>query len=127
MCDQLVWTCAVCDLPIGNGTGYITVDLNQAKRVLRWREEWDRELRSRDYPMNETATCPEPTRWLVLHTTCDPLSEPGAYDMPVEKLRTSWDLLAWTGHLMGNRWLEATDWQRVTWRLAEENGSRLAR
>jgi hypothetical protein len=54
-------------LPVDDGSGYLTVDLSEAKRVLQWRKECDADLRSRGYPMNEMATCPEPTRWLALH------------------------------------------------------------
>jgi hypothetical protein len=122
MCDPLVWTCAVCDLPIADGTGYLTVDLKEAKRVVQWRAEWERDLRSRDFAMKELATCPQPTRWLVLHAACDPVSKPGPYDMAVEKLRTPWELLAMTERLMGNRWLEGTNWRRLISRVAEERG-----
>jgi hypothetical protein len=124
MCDLLVWPCAICDLPIADGSGYLTVDLNEAKRVRQWRESWEQELRAREVAMKELETCPKPTRWLVLHRACDPESKPGPFGMPVEKLRTAWDLLAWTGHLMGNAWLEGTDWRRVVRSVVEVQSPR---
>jgi hypothetical protein len=126
MAEQLVWSCAICDLPIADGAGYLTVDLSEAKRVLQWRNEWEAELRSHDFAMRELETCPERTRWLALHAACDPVSEQGAYELPVKSVRTAWDMLSWTGQLIGHAWLEGTDWRRVLWRVAEENGRQLA-
>ena len=124
MCDQLVWNCSICNLPIADGAGYLTVELNEAKHVLQWRKEWDADLRSRDFAMKELGSCPEPTRWLALHAACDPVSKPGPYDMPVERLRTPWDLLAMTERLMGNSWLEGTDWRRVLRKVSEDRTPR---
>jgi hypothetical protein len=123
MADQLVWRCSICEAPIADGAGYLTVDMNEAERVLQWRSEWERDLRSRDFAMRELETCPEPTRWLVLHAACDPASKPGPYDLAVENLRTAWDLLAWTEQLMAQEWVGGTDWRRVLGRVADEHGS----
>jgi hypothetical protein len=61
MCDQLVWSCSLCDRPIAYGVGYLTVDLSGAKRVLQWRKEWEKDLPARDFAMKELETYPEPS------------------------------------------------------------------
>jgi hypothetical protein len=79
----LRWTCDTCQFPIADGAGYLYVD-----------------------PGDE-----DDTVWHMQHGTCDPGGI--GYAIAIERVRTHAQLLAWTAHLMGKRWLERTNWDTV--------------
>jgi hypothetical protein len=68
----LVWTCSMCERPVADGEGYITVDLDEACRVERWRANRD-EDHTGDVVLKELETWPEPTRWVTLRAACGPV------------------------------------------------------
>jgi hypothetical protein len=73
--------------------------------------------------MDDLRTRARSAPWLSYHGACDPLDERGAYSIDVERVRSGWDALAWTEHLMSKTWLGVTDWRHVLGRIAKEHGS----
>jgi hypothetical protein len=114
----------MCERPVADAEGYLMVDMDEVKRVERWRQNWDDD-HTVDVVRKELETLPEATHRTVLHAASYLVSEPCPYAMPVEYIWSVLDLLGWTGDLMDKTRLSATDSRRVLWRVARENGGRI--
>ena len=118
---KIVWTCSVCDKPVEDDDGYVTMEMAQAVRVEEERAAW-----AGTSPEGVTAvkadTYPKSAHWQVFHIDCDPEPDREAYSFDVGRIRSAWAALAWTAHLMKKRWLAATDWDVLIERVAATHG-----
>ena len=123
---KIVWTCSVCDKPVEDDDGYVTMDMVEATRVAEERETWQE-----SNPENERAarleTHPKPAPWRVFHLDCDPVPDREVYSIDVDRIRSSWAALAWTAHLMRKPWLATTDWDVIIERVAATHGGTRAK
>jgi hypothetical protein len=107
---------------VGDAAGYVTVDVHEAIRAERSRMQWDQ-----DHPgattLDELVTRERPVHWVVLHAACDQVDERGPYTIEVERIRSAWDALAWTDHLIGKTWVAHTDWGSLINQIAKAGGS----
>lgn len=112
---RLDWTCAACGEPIYDGQGSFAVSKVGVQDALRIRDEFGSEpVRIRDALHFVTGmAC-----WQPAHDSCRKLFLELHYDIPVERLRTPRDVLAWTAHLIGKNWLSVTDWRDWLYRVA---------
>jgi len=122
--EEIVWTCSVCDKPVEDADGYLAVEINEASRAERERQEWE-EASPSGTAMAELLTYPT-AHWRVFHFGCDPVEERRRYRIDVEGIRSAWAALAWTAHLMGEPWALATDWRVVIEELAAAHGDTVA-
>ena len=122
---NIVWTCSVCGQPVDDGDGWVAVDVHEAIRAERQHREWD-QGHTGSVTFDELSSREPPAHWLVLHAECDPLDERGPYSIEVQRIRTAWDVLAWTSHLVEKTWVAATDWRQLINDIAKANGSQEA-
>ena len=120
MPDDIMWTCSVCDKPVSDGDGYITAGVDDVIRAERERQEWE-DANPSSVTLSDLRTYPT-AHWLVFHSACDPDDEKGPYAIEVDRIRSSWTVLAWTAHLMGNTWVSVTDWHFVIEKVAAAHG-----
>jgi predicted GIY-YIG superfamily endonuclease len=105
----LVWLCRECEQPIADGDGYLTVSAAE-QRAHR--------ARKADRPdgapltMSDVMHHQRPT-WRAFHRSCDPDLADAGYWFDVARIRTVDDVLDWTAHLIGKRWLPDTNWKQV--------------
>lgn len=86
---HIEWTCNACGFPIADGAGSINIPFahlsaHRPGRDLVWRARHDR---------------------------C--LATPDVYGIDVESLRTHWDVLRWTHHLMSKNWFVDSTWAGI--------------
>jgi hypothetical protein len=96
---RLDWSCAECREAIEDGAGYLWCDVSSALDTLRAEANW---------------------------RTSDPDPESGRYVIDVDHLRSPWDLVRWTCHLMEKNWLGATNWLQVLRYASDRAGAREA-
>ena len=123
--DRIIWMCSICDKPIEDGEGYVVVNEGDATRAEEEKRSWDTE-HDRAMTFDEMSERPEQVAWRVLHAACD--SEPDeqeVYQLDVERIRTAWDALSWTSHLIGKPWLSATNWSSLIRRISAEHGAEI--
>lgn len=125
---ELAVICDACAKPISDGAGYLHVShhaiAEHEQAMARWRED--------NQPggymcITDLLAIPKPARWRAHHRRCDPEPDSSDYWIDVARLRTWRALLEWTAHLMGKRWLPATDWQRLIESAVYGNGRIRAR
>lgn len=111
--DLIQWTCAVCESPVADGDGCLTVSLVAAEQAAASIKAWD-EAHPNGALLGEIINAyPGPTPWLCLHHACNDDPDDAVYERPVEDLRTPACVLSVTAHLMGKSWLQYTDWDDV--------------
>lgn len=122
MSDVITWTCSICDAAVEDGEGYVSISILEADHAFEAMSDWEaKHQRSMTY--EEIASAPPHARWLVFHSSCDPAPEEESYPIDVERVRTPWDLLAWTHHLMGKPWIAGTDWISLIGQIARDHGA----
>jgi hypothetical protein len=117
------WSCEICSEPIEDGAGCIHLPDGDSQSVYAARSGWERAHPNGTDVMDLIENYPEPLRWSAQHFEC--CSEPDGpegYGFAVERARTPEQLLAWTAHLMGKGWFNATDWDEVLERQLESWG-----
>lgn len=114
------WICEVCKTPIDDGRGYVTVSyselLSYPDRVKEWEDEYvDVSPISgwKSYTLDVLQFHPEGPRWRVLHRHCDPAINSNDYWIAVERIRTHTDVIAWSAHLFGKKWIQSTNWNSL--------------
>ena len=123
MDDQLVWICSICNKPVADYRGHIFVDMAEVLK-RRGKAETSIELVSDLKRQFEAGILgADLAHWQVMHDDCDPDLGRESYAMPIADVRSCWDVLASTSHLMGKDWLSVTDWFSVLGRIAREHGS----
>lgn len=109
---DITWNCNVCGFPIADDTGYLSLDMSAVATVEEARHNW-----KTDHPdgasLDDLMRYPEAAPWAALHKHCDPDPEGPSYWYDIERCRTHQQLLARTAHLMGKRWLNATNWDQI--------------
>jgi hypothetical protein len=124
--EQLVWSCDQCGIEIPDSEGIVWCEEHSAIRTAEEKREWDASHRGA-VNVDEFLDLPSSMPWTALHFECLPESEVGPYGINVERIRSVWDFLAWTSHLMGKDWVvEATNWPTMVHQLAELGGSKEA-
>lgn len=116
--QHLTWTCDYCDKPIANDTGYIYIDSRELHETERAVAAWDAANPGPVIHGPALMTYPEGAPWRHAHHECDPEPESEAYGIGVHRARTHAQLLDWTSHLLGKRWLKHTDWHDLIARAA---------
>lgn len=108
---------AICDLcarVISPDDGYLWVDNDEVAKVTQQIAAWEAE-----HPVGEVMTAanlltrPEPARWRVTHSACEPGAPEDRYDIALDRILTFRDLAGWTLHLMQKPWLRHTDWDEL--------------
>jgi hypothetical protein len=126
----IVWRCDLCGDPIADGCGYLTLSYAQLHEHERAVKAWDERIAAkypgplRCYPMSELADFPGPVVWGVLHRGCDPEPERSDYWIAVERIRTAGEVISWSAHLLGKRWVQSTTWADVLRGVSGQLGSR---
>lgn len=104
---------AICDLcaqPIDPHDGYLWISHAEVSRVERHVVAWESGHPSSE-PMtgDNLMTRPQPARWRVTHTACEPGRPEDRYDIALDRILSFRDLAGWTIHLMRKTWLRHTD------------------
>lgn len=118
---SIVWLCAVCGEPVDDEDGWLSVDIayrNEVEDAWHEFEERERESKSAGMDLGALLSLPEDAPWLAYHRRCDPNPEAASYWIAIERLRTHAQLLEFTAHLMGKRWLRYTNWDHLIRRMA---------
>ena len=115
--DDITWRCEVCTEPIDDKLGMLWVDIVEATKAIRARREWDAMPRANGEPLALTNR-PRAVPWHRVHYNCDPIPDAAAYMIEIEKIRSPWQLIEWTSHLMGKAWIDGSDWASCIGRLA---------
>ena len=121
--DRIEWICDKCERPIADGEGIVCCDEAAASDRHRRVTDFD-EAHGPDMSIAELLARPQDTPWQALHNSCLPEDEVGPYGFGVQRIRTPWEMLAWTEHLLAIHWIyEDTDWLSVVKHLAAVGGS----
>ena len=123
---KIVWTYSVCDKPVEDDDGYVAMDMVEDTRVAEERLAW-REANPENERAARLQTYPKPAPRRVFHFDCDAVPEREVYSIDVDRIRSSWAVLAWTAHLMRNPWLVTTDWDVMIERVAATDGGTRAK
>lgn len=117
--ERIVWNCEVCGHPIEDVQGYLTVSY----RDIRLHEEGWAEFKRRKseeagsswvfYSVLELDEVPHRAAWKALHRYCDPNPDSNDYWFDVERIRTYREVIGWTAHLMGKKWILHTTWNEL--------------
>jgi predicted GIY-YIG superfamily endonuclease len=120
---QLMWNCDVCETPIEDGEGYLTVSYTEIFDHKHWMDAFNKKqqrgLAELDqegfvvFQLSALNDCPPRAPWRRLHQRCDPNIESTDYWFSIERIRTYPQVLEWTAHLMGKNWLLATNWSSL--------------
>lgn len=112
--EGLVWTCEVCEKPISNGAGYLTVHHGELHAYDRAAAAWEEEHQGWIHSGEVFVSYPHAVRWQVVHAHCDP--QPNSADdywIAVERIRTPEQVIRWASHLLEKGWIRNTDWGDV--------------
>jgi hypothetical protein len=122
----LAWRCDVCEGPVHDRDGYVCVDYADLREYERQARAWDEaHVDAFFVPVSEYDTYPTLVRWHVLHGRCDPRPDSADYWIGVERIRTPDQVIAWSAHLLGKRWIQTTTWPDVLRSVASQLGGSL--
>ncbi|MEU8199407.1 hypothetical protein AB0C10_37045 [Microbispora amethystogenes] len=121
--ELLVVFCDACRKPIGDGDGFLYVDLAQVRAYRAGEAFPAAPVLSIESLMGRPV---RPT-WHAHHTACAPDNGGDAYDVPVAQVRTWPRLATTTARLMSKNWFSFTDWDAVLEGAASAGGSRVSR
>ena len=128
--DTLTLPCDLCKKPVTGKAGYIIVDRRDIHRYREASKAWKSKYQPDDghwHPVNLAALLdgPDPAPWHIYHRACDPDPDDNSeYWFDAYRCSTAFDLLGWTAHLLGKKWLEDTDWDEFIYRVLRANGWR---
>jgi hypothetical protein len=115
----VTWRCQSCGEPIDAGEGFLCLPYAERRRYQGELGAWkERHPRGTDGPdgwidLSALLAMPEHAKWGAWHLRCDPEPDESFYFIAVERIRSPWDVLHWTGHLLGKQWIDETDWITV--------------
>ena len=108
--DRVTWWCQQCREPVGDGDGYLHVDVGRASRIVVAQRKWQRDHTEQVFSLAQLRQVPRVAQWRVHHRLCDPRPESDDYWIGVERVRTPAQLLRWTLHLQEKNWYAGADW-----------------
>lgn len=122
---KIDWFCEVCERPVEDKSGYITInndEVRQYEEQEQEREEEIREARKTD-PLagvlsgSDIMDLPSAPHWAVLHERCDPDTQSNDYWIGIDRIRTEIQFLHWSAHLHGKGWHASTDWDQLIYKI----------
>ena len=123
--DTLTLRCHVCDKPVTGKSGYVCVDKKAVYETQRLVEEWEARNPGPVISGSALLDYPSSTPWHIYHRTCDPRPDSDSdYWFWASQVRTAFDLLGWTAHLLGKEWLKDTNWSEFLYGILKANGWR---
>lgn len=114
MSETITWICFHCGDEVEDGEGFLQVRMPDVIRQEQATVEWEAQHTDPDGGIGFDLADgpPDEVPWNALHGKCDAAGgEP--YAINIEELRTPWDLVKWTAHLMEKDWLTATAWDSL--------------
>lgn len=87
--SPIQWTCVTCGFHIADGAGCVNIPFAELSAHKPGRE----------------------LVWRPQHDKC--LATPAVYGLDVDTLRTHWDVLRWTHHLMEKNWFIDSTWDGI--------------
>ena len=109
---RIPWTCAACS-PSQTEPGTSTsTSTASAKSRTPTQSGWQA------VNIAELLALPRRAPWLAHHRMCDPNPGHESYWFDVARARTHAQLLNWSAHLMGKRWIRHTTWANLIERAA---------
>lgn len=110
----LDFRCDICQKPVWDGDGWVTLDLNAVRQVEQaWTAfEQDQPTGWHAVDLGRLFELPDPTAWHVYHRACDPDLGGDTYWFDIDRIRAISQVLDWWLHLTGKRWFKHTDWAR---------------
>ncbi|WP_030886411.1 hypothetical protein [Streptomyces sp. NRRL F-5053] len=130
MSHDLLAYCDTCKAPVADGDGALWADMADVDRTATNTQAWEmletkQEAGALSFSAGSLMSYPEPARWQVHHSACNPSPDARAYAVEVHRCRSWADLVWWTAHLMGKTWLQHTDWEDLLQETAEAAGTRI--
>ena len=107
------------------GAGFLGVSLREVREAQAATKAWHARHGGDVMSLQDLMTLPEDVPWRARHHACAPKADADAYEIDTDRLSCWRDLIWWTAHLMGKRWLELTDWDELLRETAEGDGSRI--
>jgi hypothetical protein len=112
---QVTWMCVACGFAIADGDGWVQARSSEVDAYQEANKAWEQEHEdegSIGATLGELIDSPQPAQWRAIHSVCDATGgEP--YALGVEDLRTPWQLVHQTAHLIEKNWFLSTDWGDV--------------
>lgn len=121
---ELIAICDNCRRPVGDGGGFLSIDLMDVRTYQRAASQW-RIDHPGPVPAGDIFDSPVRPCWRVEHDECNTADGASAYTIEVERVRTWRDLTWWTAHLFDKNWFAATDWGHLMRGVAENSGTRI--
>lgn len=122
---DITWLCCGCRQAIADGSGYLSLSAAESRRyheeLTAWRERFPSGTEGPHGCADLAAVMahPAPARWMAWCSACDPQPDAGRYDVAIERIRTAWQALEWTAHLVSKAWVcDETDWVEVARRAS---------
>lgn len=116
------WRCDKCQKEIADDDGAVWIDhcvVNQRTADYKEWEESDPNKGSFYRDIAYLMKMPPAVKWNVHHYDCADIPDFTGYDLDVSSVRTEWDLIHTTAHLMGKAWVpEHTNWEDILNRAA---------
>ncbi|WP_143094195.1 hypothetical protein [Streptacidiphilus jiangxiensis] len=131
MTYELAAICDACKQAVGDGDGNLWLDMAEVEQATVNKRAWEQLETDHSSPgfvkvsFSAHLSHPEPARWQVHHSACDPAPDANAYAIEVHRCRSWADLVLWTAHLMGKGWFPHTDWDELLEAAGESAGSRI--
>lgn len=118
----IVWFCDECRTPVADREGWI--HCVEAERFSYAQGIRERKSAASAIPAQRQSSWvhvsaseilgrPSPARWWIHHRECDPDIDSVDYCIDIERIRTPLQVIHWTAHLMGKRWLRDTAWDEL--------------
>lgn len=136
----LEWACEICGETIDDGDGYIELPRSERRRYTEQLKDWEsdnpqpdveptlcEQLRNIQTDWNRFVSMPAKAHWWAIHRTCDPNINSGGDWFDVATIRTHFDVLDWTAHLMSKNWINDTDWHRLIKRITKAKSNKIIR
>ena len=128
--DRVTWACRQCGSQIEDNEGSVRIApylvLRRKAAVRKWEyDHADPETGAISATAAQVvAAHPPRVHWEIVHYVCEEAEAP--YDFDVSQLRTAWDLLRATAHLMESKnWLDDTNWHGILYAKLNERSKTL--
>lgn len=123
--STIKWTCHTCRRAVAPRAGYLHIDKSRVNERQRSYEEGARARAAeaehsgvQTWRATDLLAAADPVPWQVHHAGCDPEPDRIDYCIPLDRAQTHAQLLDWTAHLMGKRWIDVTNWADLIRRVA---------